>query len=184
MDENQRPGHRDIRQRGSAIDGGGAASDSTAYDRLWRETLGSTTDLRADANNDGEVSLADYVTWRHYQGSPGFSMIVPVYGEVAAATAAGTSVEPQSQDFGAPQLQAAFSSFSRPEPEARPLVTARGSTLADLPSTDAALLFLVNDSGPRKAADGESSPMVAEEAKRDEPLSGLDDAFGAWWMLL
>jgi hypothetical protein len=30
---------------------------------VWKDTLGSTTDLRADANNNGVVDDADYQTW-------------------------------------------------------------------------------------------------------------------------
>lgn len=36
----------------------------TADYSVWRDTLGSTTDLRADANSDGVVDMADYSHWR------------------------------------------------------------------------------------------------------------------------
>lgn len=42
------------------LDGIVDAADYT----LWRDTLGSKTDLRADANEDGEVDQADYALWK------------------------------------------------------------------------------------------------------------------------
>lgn len=35
---------------------------------VWRDTLGSTTDLRADGNNSGEVTQLDYDVWRAHFG--------------------------------------------------------------------------------------------------------------------
>jgi hypothetical protein len=37
---------------------------------MWRDTNGSTTDLRADANGDGRVDLADCELWRASFGQP------------------------------------------------------------------------------------------------------------------
>lgn len=42
---------------------GDALVDAADY-VLWRETIGSTADLRADANADGMVDIADYNRWR------------------------------------------------------------------------------------------------------------------------
>jgi Type I phosphodiesterase / nucleotide pyrophosphatase/Dockerin type I domain len=36
---------------------------------LWRDTNGSTTDLRADANGDGSVDQADYELWKANHGA-------------------------------------------------------------------------------------------------------------------
>jgi GH35 family endo-1,4-beta-xylanase/subtilisin family serine protease/subtilisin-like proprotein convertase family protein len=36
---------------------------------LWKQTFGSTTDLRADANHSGRVDLGDYTIWRNNLGS-------------------------------------------------------------------------------------------------------------------
>jgi hypothetical protein len=38
---------------------------------LWRETFGSTGDLRADGNGDGRVDAVDYIVWRKNLGSSG-----------------------------------------------------------------------------------------------------------------
>ncbi len=38
---------------------------------LWRNTFGSTTDLRADGNGDQEIDAADYAVWRDHQGLGG-----------------------------------------------------------------------------------------------------------------
>jgi hypothetical protein len=44
----------------------------------WRETIGSTTDLRADGNDDGTVNAADYVVWRkHLPPPPASAASVP-----------------------------------------------------------------------------------------------------------
>jgi hypothetical protein len=40
---------------------------------IWRDTLGSTTDLRADANLNGVVDSGDYQMWRANYGSTGAS---------------------------------------------------------------------------------------------------------------
>jgi hypothetical protein len=42
------------------LDGRANAADYT----IWRDTLGSTTDLRADGNGDGVVDRADYDLWK------------------------------------------------------------------------------------------------------------------------
>ncbi|WP_425397866.1 LamG-like jellyroll fold domain-containing protein [Aeoliella sp.] len=52
--------------------------DSLDYE-VWRSTFGSTSDLRADGNNDDVVNLADYTVWRNNLG---------YYLEVATAAAA------------------------------------------------------------------------------------------------
>ena len=36
---------------------------------VWRNTFGSTTDLRADANGDGVVNDADFGVWRSFFGT-------------------------------------------------------------------------------------------------------------------
>ena len=46
--------------------------DSDAADfNIWRTTLGSTTDLRADGNGNGIVDAGDYVVWRKHVTSAG-----------------------------------------------------------------------------------------------------------------
>lgn len=42
--------------------------DSSDY-TVWRDTLGSSTDLAADGNGDSEITLADYEVWRINYGS-------------------------------------------------------------------------------------------------------------------
>ena len=48
---------------------------------LWRKTLGSTTDLRADGDGDLSIGNGDYTVWRQNFGNPpgalGASFAVP-----------------------------------------------------------------------------------------------------------
>ncbi|WP_425401031.1 CAP domain-containing protein [Aeoliella sp.] len=48
---------------------------------LWKQTLGSTEDLRADGNGDLLVNLADYTVWRNWLGAttiePGATTAIP-----------------------------------------------------------------------------------------------------------
>lgn len=41
--------------------------DAADYD-MWRQSFGSTTDLRADGNADGVVNISDYTIWRDRLG--------------------------------------------------------------------------------------------------------------------
>ena len=55
-------------------DGSVDAADYT----LWRDTLGSSFDLRADANADGAVDIADYNLWKSGFGVPSTSGVIVV----------------------------------------------------------------------------------------------------------
>jgi hypothetical protein len=50
------------------LDGAVDAAD----DALWRQSEGSTTDLRADGNGDGRVDQADHDVWKAHFGRTGF----------------------------------------------------------------------------------------------------------------
>lgn len=67
---------------------GNGKVDSADYS-IWRDTLGSTTDLRANGNNSGasagKIDQADYVAWRNNFGTIGGSGA----GEGGAAAAQG-----------------------------------------------------------------------------------------------
>ncbi|MEM9754206.1 MAG: hypothetical protein AAF916_12610, partial [Planctomycetota bacterium] len=51
-------------------DGSVDAGDYT----VWRDTLGSTTDLAADGDGDAEITLADYGVWQTNYAPAGSSM--------------------------------------------------------------------------------------------------------------
>jgi hypothetical protein len=56
---------------------------------IWRDTLGSTTDDRADGNNDGTVNAPDYDVWRAAFGSGGGSAAAVPEPEALALFIAG-----------------------------------------------------------------------------------------------
>jgi hypothetical protein len=57
---------------------------------IWRETYDSTTDLRADANNNGRIDLADLAIWRKNNGMSAAAAaaasvpFAPTYGSLPA----------------------------------------------------------------------------------------------------
>ncbi|MGL4514805.1 MAG: hypothetical protein ACRCT8_17080 [Lacipirellulaceae bacterium] len=71
---------------------GDANSDGlvTAADyTVWRDTLGSTTDLRGDFNGDGVVEQGDYLTWVANYGRTATSFLATAIPEPAAAVLMG-----------------------------------------------------------------------------------------------
>jgi hypothetical protein len=55
---------------------------------VWRDTLGSTTDLRADGNGDGVIDAADYGAWATNFGK--------VYSNGSGAASSAAVPEPAS----------------------------------------------------------------------------------------
>ncbi len=71
------------------------AADYTVY----RDTLGSTTDLRADGNSNGEVDTADYAVWTaNYGASGGVLSVGEFMAPLAVALAAGVESEAVTTD--------------------------------------------------------------------------------------
>lgn len=63
---------------------GDGVVDAVDYS-LWRDTLGSTTDLRADGDNDGTITSADFDVWRTN------------FGAVATGPASAPAPEPAGE---------------------------------------------------------------------------------------
>jgi hypothetical protein len=59
---------------------------------VWRNTLGSMTDLRADGNGSGGIEAADYDVWRANFGQTGSGAVAPG----SSASVAGDVPEPRS----------------------------------------------------------------------------------------
>jgi hypothetical protein len=61
---------------------------------VWRDTLGSSTDLRADGNGDGVIDAPDYDAWvarygNVYSGGAGSGAAVPEPNSMAIVIAGG-----------------------------------------------------------------------------------------------
>ena len=50
----------------------------TADYTIWRDTLGSTSDLRADGDSNGVVNAADYSVWKMSFGAGGAPALQPI----------------------------------------------------------------------------------------------------------
>lgn len=68
--------------------------DNTDY-AIFRETLDSSTDHRADQNNDGKTDLADYVMWRKNTGWS-YTFSAPSLDSSSGLDSAGAVPEPGS----------------------------------------------------------------------------------------
>jgi hypothetical protein len=72
---------------------------------VWRDTLGSTTDLRADGNGNGSIDAGDYDTWvakfgNVYSGSPGAAAAVPEPATIALLLAGSLALVPIGRRAG------------------------------------------------------------------------------------
>ncbi|WP_442485363.1 malectin domain-containing carbohydrate-binding protein [Aeoliella sp. SH292] len=171
-----------------------AGSDPLAFYQLWKSTYGSTTQLTADANNNGRVDLADYTMWRDNIGSLGFSLIVPAYEEFVAeplptleepASIAGPVVEaPSTMGSSAEassESEEPLAFYLNESPAAAGESSSSTSSAATATaSNDAALLLLTGQESEDDEEASSDSSLVGEEAEVDEAIPSLDLAFGQW----
>ncbi|QDU57281.1 S8 family serine peptidase [Aeoliella mucimassa] len=73
---------------------------------VWKQSVGSTVDLRADGNGDGTVNLADYTIWRDNLGSVSLP-VQTIYASPAALASSKADAEDQGLE---PEVVASLSS--------------------------------------------------------------------------
>ena len=135
-----------------------------AFYQVWSESYGSTTDVTADANNNGQVDLGDFTLWRDRYGSVAFSLMVPAVEHVPTPPAAVQLVE-----------QAAGTPIDGDRPSAATETTNAAEVV------DAALLLLERRLPDRHEI--EWRPATRGEFNTDQPSSSyepLDSVFGEW----
>lgn len=147
-----------------------APSDPTAFYRLWKETFGSTTDLTADANNNGRIDLGDYTLWRDNMGSLGFSLIVPAYEEVVPETVVMLDDLSDSEEI--PEF---YMTESDPSEES---ATTSSSATSSPSSNDAALLLLTEEESEEETDSDIGTSLIGEEPSADDTAAEVDAAFG------
>jgi hypothetical protein len=175
--------------------------NSTDY-IVWRNTVGSTTDKRADGNRDGSVNRADFVAWKANYGetlvSAGLGSSTAI-DESAAATepitqvsSAESSLSPSPQTEARPTLanggaaMLGISAGVRASESRGPSVNAQpgAATFASAEHHDDALLALLAVSSPNVPADESGGAELGGDSREDdssEPagVSNLDDVFAS-----
>ncbi|MEX2171184.1 MAG: hypothetical protein WD851_17825, partial [Pirellulales bacterium] len=134
-------------------DGVVGAADYT----IWRDTLGSTTDLRANGDDSNSViDAADYGVW------------TANFGETLGA---GASVE----ERGASAVDAAFAQYDGPRFSSNRARTGISSQLPTEPDDDSLLLLATNFVESDRDEDDDTSMIVYDEedvAENDNDLEG------------
>ncbi len=142
---------------------------------LWRKTLGSTDDLRADGDGDADVDQDDYTVWR---ANFGRTSAVPITGAAAASWQPPASPR-VSAVTGNPTTSAGIhdsASASRRSAAVRRRVV--GETNADNDTALIAWLAAIDD-GITASQLGVTADTFADERSRspDGPADAVDDVF-------
>ncbi|QDT69423.1 Calx-beta domain protein [Planctomycetes bacterium MalM25] len=162
-------------------DGRVDAADYTVF----RDTFGSTIDLRADGDGDGEITDADRTIWANNYGSTGGNLMIGSFDEPVPATTANlpsalvfdevfavaTEAAEAVETLVAPAV--AFQSPSTPE------LTSRSSTESTLAALDAALLLLEVEQGIQQETDEDQAPFAeqGDDAVESRSTDGLQPQF-------
>jgi hypothetical protein len=144
---------------------------------LWRITMGSTTDLRADGNGNGIVDNADYSLWRTN------------FGQVRLAQFASTSVQSAAVAVGAPPIDS-VSRIANRELQPNQAVAARprlreGQKVQAVEQASVGLLAWLSESeAARKAVrqlarerGGVDQAGAEAPIESDDSVGALDEAF-------
>lgn len=152
---------------------------------VWLATYGSTTDLRADGNNDNRVDAIDFAVWREAieltlapAPTPAPAPATASADSPAPAPVAAVAVADEGSSIAPDDAVEEAVFYSTPRAERSP--TARRDGLssarpAPAPQEDLLLLLAVDQAGPAPAAGDAIGAAGAGAAELDEGFAGLDE---------
>jgi hypothetical protein len=127
---------------------------------LWRKTLGSTTDLRADGSANGVVDDADYELWRATFGQTSAPAVVTnamAQTSIQAAPAVAAVLNITWSDVGGSSSNSANSTA----------VTSNNKTEAVIPARDDELLIAIDYQSRQYAGDKDAHAGNSTTSTRD-----------------
>lgn len=152
------------------------AVDQADY-TVWRDNLGSTTNLAADGDHNGTVDAGDFALWRSNLGSVA-TLTSTASAMLAAAEPApllaSPSQPPSPVAITLTANEANFAGDTTPHP-------ATTNSAAPIAADEASLLLLAGESRePAESAEAAVAGLTPEEAQAERLEPTLDAAFETW----